>query len=113
MLPHNWSRPDQSRYYDAMARAERTDEQLRDERAVVCGQSVLAEKNGSNEHRSTAPVLERSEELIAEMDRKRTEADERFWKWYVGTLEKRGRCLCPSCHTKVERFGQYCDKCKF
>jgi hypothetical protein len=62
-----------------------------------------------------APVFDSTERgrIMAENDRARVKADEDFWNWYKGTLEARGKCLCPSCRVKVEKFGQYCPQCTF
>jgi hypothetical protein len=118
MNPSMWSRPDQSRYYAGMARAERTDEQLRTERAVIAKSGRDSDsREGQQSERvtrpATAPVLEWNDDRLRERDAKRLRADDEFWQWYIGTLEDRGKCLCPSCYAKVEKFGQYCPQCTF
>jgi hypothetical protein len=113
MIYHMMSRPDESRYWDEVARAERREMQLRTDtagRATVRATGVCATPV---ERTTPAPVLEWNDDHLRERDADRLRADDEFWDWYKGTLEARGKCLCPNCHAKVEKFGQYCQNCTF
>lgn len=117
MIYHMMSRPEESRYWDEVARAERMDMQLRTDaasRATVraSGEGVVP---NPAERTTPAPVLdwERTERILAPIRAESERQLQQFYREYEASLEKRGLCICPNCRTKVEKFGQYCDNCKF
>lgn len=127
-LPHLMSNPQIGRYNEAMRQAERTEMALRITDGAVSATHAadLGTQSGyapspkapttemPHQGRSAAPIdFDRIDRYLEAFSRQRKISDARVWQEYTESLERRGLCLCPSCRVKVEKFGQYCETCKF